>query len=148
MSTFYNILVHAHSGLRWLVLIAIVVAIIFAAIKWIGKKPFWTTHKKYALIAFILSHLQLGIGLILFFISPKVVFSGEAMKVAMSRFFLAEHTVGMIVGIALITIGYSKAKRAIPEKSAKIIFWNFLLALIVILVSIPWPHKGFGTGWF
>jgi hypothetical protein len=148
METIYNILRHAHSGLRWVVLLFLVLAIVFALIKWIGKKPFWQTHKKYALLALIFTHVQLIIGLVLYFISPKVIFAGSSMKDSMLRFYLVEHFVGMLIAIILITIGYSKAKRALPEKSAKLIFWFYTIGLLVMLASIPWPFRGLGAGWF
>lgn len=144
----YLILQHAHSGLRWLVLLFLVLAIVFALIKWLGKKPFWETHKKYALFALIFTHIQLIIGLLLYFISPKVIFAAKSMKDAVDRFFLVEHMVGMLIATVLITIGYSKAKRALPEKSAKLVFWFYTIGLIIILASIPWPSRIPGTGWY
>lgn len=144
----YSFLSHAHSGLRWLLLGFLVLTIIFALSKWIGKKPFWQTHKKFALFTMVFAHVQLILGLILYFISPKVIFSKEAMKDAATRFFLVEHSVMMLISIALITVGYSVAKRQAPEKSSKTIFIIFTIALVVLFLGIPWPSKGLGTGWF
>ena len=129
-------LLHAHSGLRWLVLGALILAVIFA---FIGRR-----EKKVALITMILAHVQLLIGLILYFISPRVEFSGAAMKDSMLRFFLVEHSLLMIVSILLITIGYAKFKQS-KYNAHK---WLYAIALLLILVSIPWPFRGFGTGWF
>ena len=145
----YSMLQHAHSGLRWLVLVGLVLAIAFALTKWLAKKPFWTTHKKFALFGLIFTHLQVVLGLILYFISPKVVFAGESMGNTVSRFYLVEHMVGMLLAAILITIGYSRAKRATPEASAKIIFWTYTIGLLIILGSIPWPGGRIpGVGWF
>ncbi len=145
----YNMLQHAHSGLRWLVLLFLVLAIVFALIKWIGKKPFWQTHRKYALLALIFTHVQVLIGFILYFISPKVIFAGGAMKDAVSRFYLLEHLVGMLLAVIIITIGYAKAKRALPEKSAKLTFWYYTVGLLLIIASIPWPFRAaLGAGWY
>lgn len=101
------------------------------------------------LFAFISSHIQLLVGLILYFISPKVIFSAEAMKSALSRFFLVEHTTMMILAIIVISVGYIMAKKVAPEKKAfSRIFWAYLVGLILILASIPWPFLGYGTSWF
>ena len=149
MDTIYNILKHSHSGLRWLVLLFLVLAIAFALTKWIGKKPFWQTHKKYALLGLIFTHVQFIIGLVLYFISPKVIFDGSSMKDAFSRFYLIEHFTGMLIAVILVTIGYSSAKRALPEVSAKRIFWFYTIGLVIMLASIPWPFReALGGAWF
>jgi membrane protein DedA with SNARE-associated domain len=71
------------------------------------------------------------------------------MKDAMSRFFLVEHTSMMILAIVVISVGYIRAKKIAPEKQAfKRIFWAYLIGLILILASIPWPFMGYGTRWF
>jgi heme A synthase len=145
----YHFLQHAHSGLRWLVLLFLVLAVVFALIKWLAKRPFWTTHKKIALFALVFTHLQVVLGFILYFISPKVIFDGAAMNDTASRFYLVEHLAGMLISAIIITIGYSRAKRALPEVSAKSIFWYYLIGLVLILASIPWPFReGLGGAWF
>ncbi|MFQ5448920.1 MAG: cytochrome B, partial [Saprospiraceae bacterium] len=95
------------------------------------------------------AHLQLLLGLALYFMSNKVVFSGESMKVAVNRFFTAEHSLIMLLAIVLITIGYTKAKKATEEAvKFKTTFRYYLAALILVLAGIPWPFRGFGSGWF
>ena len=145
----YPILVHLHSGFRWVVLITLILAIIQAAGKLSGNHSFTDKDKKMPLFAFISSHIQLLVGLILYFISPKVIFSAEAMKSALSRFFLVEHTTMMILAIIVISVGYIMAKKVAPERKAfSRIFWAYLVGLILILASIPWPFLGYGTSWF
>lgn len=143
-----EILRHAHSGLRWLVLISLVLAIVNAITKSSGSKPFTNKDKKIALFALIFTHLQLVLGLILYFISPKVVFESGAMKDDVLRFFLVEHISLMIVAIALITIGYSKSKRALSDrKRFRHILIFYAIGLILILAGIPWPFQNYGAGW-
>lgn len=145
----YPILVHLHSGFRWVLLITLVLALIQVAGKLSGNHSFTDKDKKMPLFAFISCHIQLLVGIILYLISPKVVFSAEAMKNAMSRFFLVEHTTTMLLAIVIISVGYILAKKAAPEKKAfKLIFWTYLIGLILILASIPWPFMGYGTSWF
>lgn len=143
----YNFLVHAHSGIRWILLLFLVLSIVFALVKWVGKKPFWEEHKKLAFFTFISTHTQLLLGLILYFISPKVDFSGTAMKDPVARFFLVEHISLMILAIILISVGYIRAKKQAPEKSAKTIAIFFILALVAILAGIPWPGGPYGSAW-
>lgn len=145
----YMILKHAHSGFRWLVLLFLLVAIVNGLRNWKGARPVGDAERKMNLFALIFTHIQFLGGLVLYFISSKVVFSGESMKIAMNRFFLVEHPFLMIIAIALITIGYSRAKRADnPGLASRRVFWFYLIGLVLILAGIPWPSKGFGTAWF
>ena len=70
----YNILLHLHSVNRWIVLILIVLALFKAFSGWFGKKEFTASDKKSALFALIFTHIQLILGLGLYFISPLVSF--------------------------------------------------------------------------
>jgi hypothetical protein len=144
----YPFLVHFHSGFRWILLVTLIWAIIRVASKLSGNHSFTDKDKKMPLFAFISCHIQLLVGLILYFISPKVVFSAEAMKNATSRFFLVEHTTTMLLAIIIISVGYIMAKKVAPAKKAfSRIFWAYLIGLILILAGIPWPFMGYGTGW-
>ena len=65
------------------------------------------------------------------------------------RFFLVEHIFIMVLAVLLITIGYSRAKRAIDEgKKFRNILVFYLLGLLLILAGIPWPFQDYGTSWF
>lgn len=146
---FYSILQHAHSGLRWLVLLFLILAIVNAARKWNGVPAFSDKDKKLNLFALIFTHVQFILGLILYFISPKVIFTAETMSNRVMRYFAVEHITTMLIAIALITIGYSRAKRhATDLKKFRATFWFYLIGLIVLLMGIPWPFMGLGTGWF
>jgi hypothetical protein len=72
------------------------------------------------------------------------------MSSSFYRFFAIEHIFGMLVAMALVTIGHSKAKKATTdvEKFKKIkVFYT--LALIIILATIPWPFReALGGKWF
>lgn len=141
---FYNILLHAHSGLRWLVLIALIAALYQTFVRRGTSGSIMET--KSVLYTFILTHLQLLVGLILYFISPKVVFGGDTMSNSLYRFYTVEHLLGMIIAIALITLGYVKAKKT--ERPFNKVFTYYMIALIIILISIPWPFRELGAGWF
>lgn len=144
-----EILRHAHSGLRWLVLISLIIAIVNAVGKTSGQVAFTDKDKKINLFALIFTHIQLLIGLVLYFISPKVIFSSEAMKSDVLRFFLVEHSLLMVIAVILITIGYSRSKKALDAgKKFKSVLIFYLLGLILMLIGIPWPFMDYGTSWF
>lgn len=141
---FYNILVHAHSGLRWIVLLLLIYNIINIAMARSSNRALAAKDTKWSLFGMTSVHIQMLIGLVLYFISPKVQFSSNTMSNDVLRFFTMEHTLGMLIAIILITV----AHRRVKSNSAAGAFWYYVLGLLVILVSIPWPFRGFGTGWF
>ena len=143
-----EILKYAHSGLRWVALILLVVAI-FNALSSKGKGKYEKKDKMLNLFAMIVLHIQLLIGLVLYFISPNVKFIEGWMKVNQLRFYGMEHLLIMVIAIAVVTIGRKKAENAsnIAKKHGTIVKW-FTIGLILILAGIPWPFRGFGTGWF
>ncbi len=139
----YNGLLHAHSGLRWVVLVLLIAAIAQA---YSNKNVTLTKeNRKIALFAMIFTHIQLLIGLVLYFgVSGKVNLSGDLSE-PVTRFYTIEHLVGMLLAIVLITIGHSKAKKS---ESFKPIATFYLLGLLVMLASIPWPFRALGAAWF
>jgi len=144
-----NILVHSHSGLRWVVLGLLVAAILQTAGGMGGGKPYSASVKRWAMLAMMSVHLQIVLGLILYFTSPNVQFGPSTMADAHLRFFTVEHISMMIVAAVIITAGYSRAKRIEDDrKSYRSVFWTYLIGLLIILASIPWPFRGFGNGWF
>ena len=145
----HNILKHLHSVNRWIVLILLVVVVISALSKWMGNKDYTPQDRKMSLFALIFTHIQFILGLILLFISPLVSFESGWMKNTVNRFYGMEHTAIMIIGIILITAGYSIAKRKTNAKSKFKTTWIFYgLGLIIILSRIPWPSMGLGAGWY
>ncbi|MDD3638055.1 MAG: hypothetical protein RBR84_10530 [Bacteroidales bacterium] len=143
----YNILLKSHSGLRWLLLFMFIAALVQLGRKAFGKADI--NVKKISLYTLILAHIQLLLGLALYFISPKVIFDAAAMKDSILRFYLVEHISLMLIAIIILTIGYSKSKAlfALPG-GAKKAFYYYFISLILILVSIPWPFRIPVAGWF
>ena len=141
-------LVHLHNVIRWVILILIVIAIFRHLSGMTGKKPFTSGDKKTGLFLMISAHTQFLLGLILWFFGPmgyqllSSVGMGEAMKNPAYRFWTVEHNIGMLIAVVLITVGRGVAKKNLPDAvKHKKSFWFFLIALIVILVSIPWPWR-------
>lgn len=143
----YSGLVHAHSGLRWIVLLLLIAAVVTAFSRWQSRASFSESNRKLYLFTLISVHTQLILGLVLYFISPKVNTSLISDK--LYRFYMVEHMAGMLIAIILVTIGYSRAKRmsgATSKHKTVAIFMG--LGLLLILASIPWPFRGLGAGWY
>ncbi len=132
---FYTALLHSHSALRYVALVLILLAILQAFAALSSNKPYTEGNRKLNLFAMISVHLQLVIGLILYFISPAVDFS--KMSDPVFRYWNVEHITSMILAIALITIGHSRSKKAVEAKlKHRAIGIFYTIALVIILVAI------------
>ena len=139
--TMYTGLQHLHSFFAYLVLLALIVAVVHAALGLVGKRPFTPISRKLVLVGLICAHLQFVFGLVLYFISPLGIrnLSGETMKEPMARLFALEHPLIMLLSIIFITIGYAKAKRAtVDAQKFKMIARFYGIGLLLILSRIPW----------
>ncbi len=132
-------LISLHSGLRYSILILLIAVIFNGASAIIKKRVFTKFDRILALITLASAHTQAILGFVLYFISSKVVFSELTMKVKVFRFYTVEHVFLMLLAIVLITIGFSKAKRAqFDAMKHKTILLFYTIALILILSAIPW----------
>ncbi len=148
----YTGLLHLHSFLRWVILLLLVIAVIMSLGGMTGKKPFSAGQKKIGLFLMIAAHTELLVGLYQWIFGPLGIkfLSQAGMKDTVARFYGVEHMTGMIIAIVLITIGRGVSRKAIPDEAKqKKTFWFFLVALVIILVMIPWPgREGIGRPWF
>jgi hypothetical protein len=140
----YSILKTLHSYWAYLVLIVLIIATISAIIKLVGDKEYEANDFRKSLFALIVSHIQLLIGLVLYFVSPRLQLFNElgmggVMKDAVNRLYLVEHPFVNILAVALITIGYSKHKKKLTSKAKlKPIAIFYTIALLLFLSRIPW----------
>ncbi len=145
----YSILLPLHSSFRWLVLISLLSSIY---ISWRGynyNKPFGASENSLRHWTATILHVQLMIGMLLYFQSPVVKFSsGHNVQALFSPqvFFKYIHLALMILATVLVTIGSAKAKRmdTAAKKYKTMLVW-FIIALLVIFVAIPWPFSPLAT---
>ncbi|MCO5946636.1 hypothetical protein [Mucilaginibacter flavidus] len=142
----YQILLPLHSVTRWLVLLSLLFAIYRGYRGWLGNKPYTTVDNAARLFAVNIAHIQLVIGLWLYFISPIVNYFlhnfKEAVHERQIRFFGMEHITMMAIAIVFITIGSAKAKRKPTDKDKfkTMAIW-FSISLLLIFTSIPWSFS-------
>lgn len=146
-------LLHTHSFFRWVVIVLLLVTITKAFWGWIGKKTYSSADNKLSLFTMIAVHLQLVLGIILYFISDWVRAGwsdfGAAMKEPLLRFWTIEHNLGMVIAITLITLGRMSMKKTTESISKhKKIALYFLFGAIIIFISIPWPFSSVSRPWF
>lgn len=142
-------LIAAHSGLRYIVLLLLVIAVVNALLN-LKSGKFSKKDKLTNLFAMVVLHLQLLLGLALYFISPKVKFGSDTMSESIFRFFTVEHLLLMLIGIILVTLGYSKSKRQEDlTRKHQLVLRYYGLGLIIIFLAIPWPFiYNVGAGYF
>ena len=138
---FYNIIQHLHSGLRYAVIVFLILAIIQSIIGFAGKRPYTNGNRIINLLAMIFTHTQLLVGVILYFISPLVQFNSETMKNSTLRYFAVEHWFGMLIAVVLITIGHAKSKKIVlPEIKHRTIAIYYAIALTVVVGTLIMGH--------
>ncbi len=152
----YNGLLHFHSFGRWIVLALLLVAI-FRSLS-AGNSNFTHRDQKIGLVLTIFADIMLLIGVYQYFAGnwgyrqiENMGGMGEVMKNPTARFFAIEHMIGMLLAIILIHIGKAQGKKDLPHRTKHTRTWiYYLLALLIILATIPWPFRaiGEGRGWF
>ena len=144
----YSALLGAHSGLRWLLVISLVLALIKAIIGWLGNKEYNKLDNIVALALVSFTHLMGILGLVLYFVSPKVTWTKETMGNALSRFWSMEHGLIMLIVIVLVTIGRVKSKKETTDvlKHKKGAIFYGIAFVLVLWAGIMKPFL-LGNGW-
>lgn len=140
----YSTVYFIHSWWAYLVVLVLVITTINSLVGFFSKKEYGANDFRISLFTLIVSHIQLLIGIVIYFVAPyfkafSEVGMGGVMKDSTLRLYLVEHPLIMIIAVTLITIGYSKHKKKLtshPKFKTLAIFYT--LALIFVLSRIPW----------
>ena len=130
----YEILKSAHSGWRYLVFVLLIIAVVQALSGWFGKKAYTEGNRKLNVFTLISAHIQLVLGLILYFLSPL---TKGPMGDSLYRYWKVEHVSMMIIAIILITVGNAKSKKvdaAVSKHKTIAIFFGIALVLVVAAI--------------
>lgn len=134
----YEIIQKAHSGIAYLSLLLLVVAVANAFVGKMSQRAFAKKDRLIALFALIFAHIQLVVGLVLYFISPK---GWAAIGDANLRLTAMEHPAINILAIVFITIGWSTHKKQTEDaQKFKKIAFLYIAGLLLILSRIPWTN--------
>ena len=140
----YTGLQHLHSGIAYLALLSLIIVIVLMLVGALTGRDFTEKDRKIAMIAFIFAHLQLLVGLILYFVSPlgfSLLTSGEAMSDPAARLTALEHPLINIIAIIVISVGYIRAKKMTVSRSRfRSIYMMYAIGLLLILSRIPWAN--------
>lgn len=141
----YTTLQTLHSYWAYLTILTLVLAVLNALFGFFSAKNFTLAKDlRISLFALIFTHIQLLLGIILYFTSPRFgtwgeLPAGDIMSNALLRLYLVEHPIVNIIAVILITIGWSKHKKeqTSKRKFGKIAFF-YALGLLLIASRIPW----------
>ena len=145
MQLMYAAVLLIHSWLRWAVILVALFAIVRAVTGASSRRAWSPADDRAGLLFTIMVDVQLLLGLLLYFaLSPITQAAlrdfGGAMAVSATRYWAVEHVFGMVVGVLLAHRGRARAKSiADPARRHKVAAIFFVLALVAILASIPWP---------
>ena len=137
----YTGLLHLHNILRWVILILLIISIVQAYNARSGKSG--SGLNKSSLFLLIAAHTNFLIGLYQYIAGAwglKVIQNNgmsEVMKNSVLRFLAVEHITSMLIAIVLITVARGKVKKSLYGSA----FWMYIVALILILLAIPWPGR-------
>ncbi|MEK6783574.1 MAG: cytochrome B [Bacteroidota bacterium] len=140
----HSLLLLFHSTIRYFLLIFLILLIARSLMGWMYKKEFTKTEDMLSFWLFMLTHTQFLVGIVLFFVSPAVIFSSTSMKDSEARYWLVEHNTMMIIAIVLITIARISIKK-ITDHTAKHrrLFILNTIALVIIIATISMNRRGF-----
>lgn len=142
----YQTLTFYHSTIRWLLLMALLAAIIRAYRGYRTKAPFSKTDNAVRHWTATMAHIQLVAGILLYSQSPVIRYfwkhKQESLQSFDTVFFALIHVVLMLAAIIVITLGSSLAKRKEDdyEQHKTVLIW-FGAALLIIFIAIPWPFS-------
>ena len=138
----YQFMLQFHSGLRWLILLAVVVSVI-KSIYGLFSSGHYGKIDRIASISFVmLMRIQFLIGLVLyFFLSPYTTRFTFNMSDATERFWSVEHILVMFFAVGAAEMGSSISKKS-DDDQVKFRFQAifFGISLILMLIGIPWSR--------
>jgi len=142
----YSTLLILHTLMRWLVVISLITAIGLAYNGYRTKRTFTPVDHLFRHWTATFAHIQLVIGMVLYMKSPIVQFfwknPSEAIQHFDRPFYALLHSITMLLGIVVLTIGSALAKRKQTdhEQFKTVLLW-FGIAFILFFLAIPWPFS-------
>jgi hypothetical protein len=143
----YELVLTAHSWLRWVALIAGLMAVVMA----FTASP---RADRWGLILVIALDIQLLLGFALYLaLSPntQAIFGnfGAAMRDPVARFWAVEHVSLMVFAVVMAHVGRVLAKKAAsPTASRTRLLVCFALSTIAMIAATPWPGMASGRPLF
>lgn len=141
----YSVVLFVHSWWRWIVVILMLIVILRSIRGLISDRNFSRADNAIGGALVGSTHMQLLLGLILYFGLSPLAFSAltsvpGAMAEPVIRYWGVEHLISMIIFVIFVQIGRIAARKTPVARSKfkRLLVWNGL-ALVVLMGSMPWP---------
>lgn len=146
----YLTLLALHSLFRWIALIVLLLSTFIALRGYLAGMPFTTGHNSLRHWTATVLHIQLTIGFLLYFASPVISYywhqPREERTLHDAGFFAVVHFAMMFIAVLVASFGSASAKRKRSDvEKFKTMTIFFAIALIIILLGIPWPFSPWTT---
>lgn len=126
----YNFLLMAHSGWRYLALLALAIAVVKYLIGWLGNGGWAKIDRQIGVITTIVVDIQLLTGLILWAVGAGMGLVGANITRTV------EHPVWMLIAIAVMHIGWSRTKKAAEGNRAKTAAIAFIATGLLVAIGV------------
>ena len=144
LQNLYPHLLAFHNLLRWVVLAAVLAAILVALSGWSGAKPASPLLLRLGIVFVIAIDLDFLTGLLLYFGASPITRAalsdfGAAMKSFEPRFFAVEHSLLMFLAVICAHAGGIMIRKGRTDQAkcrGAAVAWLF--ALLFMLIGIPW----------
>ena len=138
----YSILLEAHSGIRWFVVLLLLGSVASSAYALVGSGAYTRRDARLRSGLATASHIQLLLGISLYIVSPvTAAFRREGFAGAFeASFFGLIHPLAMLTGVVILTLAGSLCKREADDRAKhRTNLQYLLLAALLIFAAIPWP---------
>ena len=146
----YGLVLFLHSGLRWALLLALLV-VLARGLAGARRGRAWSRGDDIAgavLVGLVDVQLVLGIVLLVFVGPVAAAFLADpraAMANPVLRFFSVEHTFAMVIALVVAHLGRVLPRRAASPtlRHRRTALWALAL-LVILLIGMPWPFLAYG----
>jgi len=141
-----------HNLLRWLIILFGLWAVIRAIGGLAGKRVYGPGDDRSSLLYSISMDIQFLVGIALYYVGDwfdRLKHFSQSVNDPATRFFTIEHESMMIVALILVHMGrvFVKKSATSPGKFTRsLLFYG--IALLIILMAVPWPFKEVARPWF
>lgn len=147
-----SIILVLHDWVRWLIMVFALLTVLTAFTGLLKNSPYTKFANISNLLFMIGMDIQVVFGFILYFNNgwfDILKHIGSFMGQTMPRFFGLEHWLMMIIAWVLVHSGRTVVKRVdTPREKYKKTLIYFGIALLIILIAIPWPFRtALGRPW-
>ena len=139
----YTVVLLIHSWIRWIALVAVVGTALAAVRNQVEGER--STADRWGLLAMMMLDIQMLLGLLLYLVlSPFTTQAMQDFSAAMQnpglRFWAVEHAASMFGAVVLAHVGRvltQKARTAASKRTRVLVCFG--LAMVLILLAMPWP---------